>query len=205
MFGIFKFHAEREIHLESLYSSLMTIASMFGASVFISHSHGAFNLSGSLSHAMKILSTILLLGFLAVEGIWSRFSRRDAYLLSCYVIPGSVILSNVLSPQYFIWAFPLLLLLAVEIFPARHASPWILGALSIAVGAMTIWIFPYNFVSTELNPHALVPMIQNESSPPASIPALILGLRNFAYLGVVIWLGVMLYKRIDQVNASSGD
>ena len=41
----------------------------------------------------------------------------------------------------------------------------------------------------------------------ASLPRrpLILGLRNFTYLGVVIWLGVMLYKRIDQVNDQSPD
>ena len=63
VFGIFKFHAEREIHLESLYSSLMSIASVFGSTVFISHSHGAFNLSGDLSGAMKILSTILFWDF----------------------------------------------------------------------------------------------------------------------------------------------
>ena len=161
VFGIFKFHAEREIHLESLYSSLMSIASAFGSNVFVSHSHGAFNLSGDLSGAMKTLSTLLLLGFLGSAGLWalcrwSRYTRQDAYRMACYAIPGSVILSNVLSPQYFIWAMPLVLLLAAEIFPQDKTPRLILAALLILVALTTTWIFPYNFISTQQNPHALV-------------------------------------------------
>ena len=53
----------------------------------------------------------------------------------------AVIFSNVLSPQYFVWAFPLLLLSAVEIFPAGRVLPWILGALLVAVAATTTWFF----------------------------------------------------------------
>jgi hypothetical protein len=208
VFDIFQFHAEREIHLESLYSSLMSIASAFGATVFITQSHGAYNLSGDLWHVMKILSTLLLLGFLAGEGLWallrwSRYTRQDAYRIACYVIPGSVILSNVLSPQYFIWAFPLVLLLAIEIFPEGRVRPLILAGLLIAVAVMTTWLFPYNFFSQEFspNPHALIPMNAVALRlPPVTTPAVILGLRNFTYLGVALWLGVMLYKRIDQVN-----
>jgi hypothetical protein len=208
VFGIFKFHAEREVHLESLYSSLMSIASAFGLKVFITQSHGAFNLSGDLWGVMKILSTVLLLGFLAGEGLWallrwSRFTRQDAYRIACYVIPGSVILSNVLSPQYFIWAMPLVLLLAVEIFPEGRVRPLILGGLLIAVAVMTTWIFPYNFISQESNPnpHALIPVNALPLKlPPVTMPAIILGLRNFTYLGVVIWLGIILYKRIDKMQ-----
>ncbi len=210
VFHVFKFHAEREIELESLYSSLMSIASGFGSKVFVSFSHGANELSGDLGHAMKILSTLLLLGFLAGEGLWalirwSRYTRQDAYRVACYVIPASVIFSNVLSPQYFIWAFPLLLLLAVEIFPEGIVSPLILAALLITLAVMTTWIFPYNYYGGASNPHALIPLNAVPFFlPPASMPAFILGLRNFTYLGAVIWLGVMLYKRIDRVNDSSG-
>ena len=104
------------------------------------------------------------MGFLAGEGVWallrwSRYTRQDAYRIACYVIPGSVILSNVLSPQYFIWAIPLVLLLAVEIFPEGRVRPLVLAGLLIAVAVTTTWIFPYNFVSSESNPnpYALIP------------------------------------------------
>ena len=207
VFDIFKFHAERVVHLESLYSTLMMIASLFGPRAFVSHSHGAFDLSGDLSNAMITLSKILLGGFLAGTGIWallrwSRFSREDAYRLTCYVIPTSVILAIVLSPQYFVWAFPILLLLAVEIIPEGRASPWILGVLLIVVGAMTIWVFPYNFGSTIENPHALVPMPLTDHLDPSALTAyIVLGLRNFIYLGVVVWMGVMLFKYIYRAEA----
>lgn len=209
VFDIFKFHAERVIQLESLYSTLMMIGALFGPKAYISHSHGAFDLSGDLSPVLMTLSNILLLGFLAGAGIWSflrwsRFSRQDAYRLTCYVIPTAVILSKVLSPQYLVWAFPPLLLLAVEIFPKGRVSPWILGALLIVVAATTIWVFPYNFISIKSNPHALVPMTQMDHLDPDALTAyIVLGLRNFLYLGVVLWLGVMLFVRIDQMPNSS--
>ncbi|MGA2059313.1 MAG: hypothetical protein ABSG67_02440, partial [Thermoguttaceae bacterium] len=208
-FGIFKFHAEREVHIESLYSSLMSIASAFGGQVYVSFSHGAFNISGDLSDVMKILSTILLLGFLAGEGVWalhrwSRYTRQDAYRIACYVIPGSVIVSNVLSPQYFIWAIPLVLLLAIEIFPEVRIRPHVLSGLLIFVCVTTTWIFPYNYGDTKSNSYALIPKdAVLLKLAPVTTAAVILGLRNYVYLGVVIWLGVMLYKRIDQVNEQS--
>jgi hypothetical protein len=212
VFDIFKFHAEREIHLESLYSSLMSAASTFGSTVYISHSHGAFNLSGDLWGLMKFLSSVLLLGFLGAMGLWallrwSRYTRQDAYRMGCYAIAGSVILSNVLSPQYFIWAFPLALLLAAEIFPKGIILPLVLAGLLIAVAVTTTWVFPYHFLylPSNQNTDILVPISAVDLKlPPSPTPASVLGLRNFTYLGTVIWLGAMLYKRIDRVNAPSG-
>jgi hypothetical protein len=210
VFTIFKFHAERGIQLESLYATLMMIVSAFGPRAFITHSHGAFDLSGDLSNVMIMLSKMMLLAFLAGTGIWallrwSRFSRQDAYRLTCYVIPASVILSNVLSPQYFIWALPLLLLMAVEIFPTGRVSPWILGALLFVVVATTTWIYPYHYLSTGLNPHNLVTLPLMDHLDPAALTAYtVLGVRNFTYLGVVLWLGVKLFKRVDPVRGSAG-
>ena len=114
-----------------------------------------------------------------------------------------VILSNVLSPQYFVWAFPLLLLLAVEIMPEGQVRPWLLGALLVAVAVTTTWIFPYNYFCNEANPYALVPMHPNEPLVPSLIVYQILALRNFIYLGVVLWLGVMLFKRINHLSTLS--
>ncbi len=208
VFALFMHHAEREIQLESLYSTLMMIAAVFGEPVFVSHSHGAFNLAGNLSHAMKILSSILLFGFLAGLGLWavlrwSRYTRQHAYLLSCYVISSAVILSNVLSPQYFIWAFPLLLLLGIEVFPSGQIMPWILGALLVGLALMTTWIFPYNYFCSELNPHGLIPISRTDSLASSPIGYVILGLRNLTYLGMVLWLGVIICKlprKQDKIN-----
>jgi 4-amino-4-deoxy-L-arabinose transferase-like glycosyltransferase len=202
VFALFEHHAEREIQLESLYSTLMMIVSALGGpAAVVSHSHGAFNLSGDLSHAMKILSTVVLFGFLAILGLWSllrwsRYGRRDAYCLTCYALSGAVILSNVLSPQYFIWAFPLLIILTAEVYPSAKLMPWIIGALLVAVSAMTTWVFPYHYFYTESNPYGLVSFDHLGELAPSSIGYVVLGLRNFTYLAIILWLGVMLYKKL---------
>jgi hypothetical protein len=203
VFDLFKHHAEREIQIESLYSSLMIIASAFGWQTFVSYSDGAYNLSGNLSNFMKLLSEILLLGFLAAMGVWallrwSRYSRRDAYCFSCYVIPATVILSNVLSPQYFIWAFPLLLLFTAEIVDGGKILPWIIGVLLVSVALMTTWICPYNYACTDLNQRGLIPMTLAYPMPPYLTAHVVVGVRNFVYLVAIIWLGVMLIMRIDR-------
>jgi hypothetical protein len=208
VFNLFKHHAEREIQIESIYSTFMMIASLFGSNVSITPSHGAINLTGYLSHTMKILSLILLLGFLAGMGIWAllrwtRFSRRNAYCFACFVIPASVILSNVLSPQYFIWALPMLLLLAVEIAPAGKVLPWVLGALLIAVTIMTTWLFPYHYFSRDPDSNVLILMNGSSSLVSSPVAYIVLGVRNFIYLGVIIWLGAALYKRVDQIETAN--
>jgi hypothetical protein len=208
VFYLFKHHAEREIQIESLYATFMWIASCFGSPVFVTHAEGAYNLSGSLAPATKVLSVILLVGLPVSLGIWalfrgSRYSRQDAYRLSCYVIAAAVILSNVLSPQFFLWAIPLLLLMAVEVLPAGRASPWVLGVFLIAVAAMSTWIFPYHYFCTPANPHGLIPLDREHLTQASNVAYLVLGARNLIYLGIVSWLGVMLFRRTGEITPNT--
>src|SRR5262249_3378680 len=46
VFAFLTYHAEREIQIESLYSTLMMIGAACGAPVHLTYLHGAFNLSG---------------------------------------------------------------------------------------------------------------------------------------------------------------
>ena len=197
---LFQHHAEREIQIESLYSTLMMIGRWFGNTVLVSHSHGAYNLSGDLSHAMKMLSTVLMFAFLGAIGLWalvrwSGYSRADAYRAVCYVIPATVILANVLSPQYFIWALPMLLLLAIEVFPAAGKGPWIVLALLVAVAVMTTWIMPYNYTS-RVSSHPLIHYADPYFLSP--LMCTVLAFRNFTYLGVVVWMGVAFFKTANR-------
>jgi 4-amino-4-deoxy-L-arabinose transferase-like glycosyltransferase len=207
VFDLFGEHAQREIQLESIYSTLMSMISIFGSPLSVKHAHGAFNLSGDWSHVMTIISKVVLLGFFVVLGLWavlrwSRYSRQDAYWLACFVPPAAVIISNVLSPQYFVWAFPLMLLLAVELFPFQRAPLWIVGVLVIVLAALTTWIFPYHYICTLLNPYGLVPMDKEGPLPPSPVSYIVLGVRNFLYLGLIVWLGVVMFKRIYSAPAS---
>jgi hypothetical protein len=208
VFALFQYHAEREIQIESLYATLMLAAGIFGAPVSVSQSHGSYNLIGTWGPAMKTMSVVLLLGFLAGLGLWAlrrgrQFRRQDAYRTACYAIAAAVILSNVLSPQYFLWAIPLLLLLAVEILPAGKALPWILAATLVAVAALSTWIFPYHYYCAPIsrfglpNSHALIPLDPKAPLAPSPAAYIVLGVRNFVYLGAILWMGVLLFKHED--------
>jgi hypothetical protein len=199
VFVLFPQHAARGIQLESLYTNLMLVGSLLGEPVFLSHSHAGYDVCGPLAPAMKTLSTIVLGGFLAgllayalLRG--SHYRRQNAYLLSVYSIAGVVICSNVLSPQYLLWALPLLLLLAMEILPAAGARMSIAGALLIAVAAMTTWIFPYHYFATASSPHGLVPMDLQQPIVPYSMAFTVLAVRNLTYLAVIVWIGMALFR-----------
>ena len=132
----------------------------------------------------KRIAAGLLLAFLAGLGLWSlrqgrRFSRQQALATACLALCGSVILAKVLSPQYFVWALPVALLLCTQVLPRRWTYSWLAAAGLIAVARITTWIFPYHYGEL-LDPdlwHA---------------PWLVLTVRNLLYLGIVAWLGVRL-------------
>lgn len=197
------YHSSRGIQLESFYSSLMLIGSLFGFPTFVSHFHGAYELSGNLEPAMKALSTILQLVFLASLGLWAllagnRYSRRDAYSVTLLVLAADVILSNVLSPQYFVWSIPLALLLTIELLPDRFLILYSFFAVMAVVVATTTWIFPYHYWVTAISPDGLVPLTLNQEHTVTPIAALILSVRNFAYLGAMIWLGIRLVRTMGK-------
>ena len=205
VFALFRHHVNRGIQIESLYSTAMMIFAYFGAQISIGHSDGSYILSGDLSQAMKTASIVISFMFLAGMGFWAlwrgaRYSRRDAYCFSLYAVLGAMILSNALSPQYFIWTFPLLLLLAVEVLPPGRLSVWMLGILMLAVAAWTTWLCPYHYFCSASDPRGLVPIIGTALSP-SPVAYIVLGLRNLTCLGVIAWLGAMLYCRIDEDSA----
>ena len=170
IFALFAHHAGREIQVESLYSTLMWLGSLFGRPISISLADGAYCVFGDWSGAMKMLSTGLLCGFLGTAGVWAifrgaRFRGAAAFALACYVLGASAIFSKVLSPQYFVWSIPLLLLAAVEVLPEKGKSAWILAGLLIVAAGLTTWLFPYHYfcvppglkAAPMLTSHGLIP------------------------------------------------
>jgi hypothetical protein len=210
VFGFLKHHAERGIQLESIYSSLMMVSSWFGAEFKLDHSHGAYEASGPLAPAMKIIASAGLVVFLAALGmrallLWRRYTRRTAFRYALFVICGAVILSNVFSPQYLLWALPLAMLLAIELMPAQPRWRAVLCLALIVIAAMTTWLFPYNYFRSNVIPGAtsvgLIPQIPAEFQEPSPVAVSVLVLRNLAYLGAVVWLGALLLWRASEPEA----
>ncbi len=152
IFELFIFHSQRGIQIESLYSTLMMIGSLFGSDIFMRVAYGGVDLAGDSARWMIIFSTIMLILFLSCAWLrllfWPRESSRlMGYRIVSFVIIGAVILSKVLSPQYFIFALCMSLLLATEEFSQSFTKLWALTALWLIVAGLSTWLFPYHYIS----------------------------------------------------------
>ena len=205
VFALLKYHGERRIQIESLYSTFMMIGSLFGRQIYVVQSHAAFDLEGSLANLMTALSSVLMYGFLAGLWLWAFFRRAAfrgaaAYRVACFALIGAVIFSKVLSPQYFLWAFPLIVLLAIDIAPIRGISMWLLAGMLTAIAGLTTWLFPYHYANWPGHP-GLLPIDSPDPSVLLPAPCIVLGARNLLYLGIVLWMGWMLFRSESRVVA----
>jgi hypothetical protein len=205
VFSLFKYHSERGIQVESLYSTLMMIASLFGSDVFILSGYGSYQTSGDLSKLMIGLSTVVMLVFLAATWIWlffrpTQLSRREGYRLACYTLFATVILAKVLSPQYFIWSLPMSLLLAVDVFRRNKSQPWAFAALWLIVAVLTTWLFPYHYFTDPASP-GLVSRNPVEAKILNTVPCVVLALRNFLYFAMAAWLGWLVFRGVRYDSA----
>jgi hypothetical protein len=194
VFGFVGYHKDRGLEVCSLYASLMMLGKFNGTPLTTYFANQSWNLR-SPGSIMPSLAGVSLLIFLGGAGLWAlldgvRFSRQRAYRWSLFALTMSVILSKVLSPQYFIWAFPLAILLALEVGSSRQ----IIIALMLCplLAALTTWLFPYNFYSgptgpfqQPINPWGLVPDLH---WPAVSI----LLARNLLYLVLIVGLGGLM-------------
>jgi len=185
------FHSNRGLQLESLASSLLIVASWFGLKVEAVHPYGGFDLASSWSAIAKTISNIALFGFLAIAGLkalieWRNYTPERAYRYALWVIATAVILATVLSPQYFVWALPVILMLAVELLPEGKGGAVVVAISLIVIALLSTWIFPYHYFEDDLR-SSLV-----ELDRPACI---VLVVRNLLYFCIVAGLGVLLLVR----------
>ncbi len=196
VFSLVAFHVQRGLQLESLYSTLMAIDHLFGAPIAITLWEGGADLSGGWAPTLNTLATILLAVFLGSVAAWcflhARHDCQAGYRFMVFAIVGAVILSKVLSPQYFIWALPLMLLLAIDVLGSSPRACWFAGASLILIAALTTWVFPYHYFDFAVTPLGLeLPPAQALLSPPGG-PFVVLAVRNFAYMACVVMLGVRI-------------
>ena len=204
VFWMFSFHANRGIQAETIYASAIKFASLFGVQAKIENKNFCFEILGTLSVPMKTVALVLQLVFFLGLGLnallsWKRFNRQTAYQSVCLAIIGAVILANVFSPQYLIWAIGLVILLAVDALPDRMADRWIMLGSLILVVAATTWVFPYHYFidnySTTYAKDGSPTFVYQGVYDPSPITWLTLTVRNVSYLAMVVWLGVAMFKQ----------
>jgi hypothetical protein len=207
--GFLTYQAGRGIEIESLYATIMAAASLVGPPIAATLSHSGTDLTGPLAPAMKALRTMALAGLVGGLALWAlrrgdRYTRTAAYQVSCLAITATIVLSNVLTPQYFIWTLPMMLLLATDLFGETPRTHLLAAGLLIALAGLTTWVFPYHFYYADgTTPLALVPIRGDRPLAPSPWPFIVLGVRNVLYLMLAGWLGRRLVTRPD-LSRSSG-
>jgi len=186
------FHAERGIEIESIYATLMMVMAPWGFRIEAVHGSGCWNLVSSLAPILASASTWLLAAALLAMLLWvwcrkASYERDDAFRIACLSILVAVTLSKVFSPQYLVWAVPLLLLLAADVLDNRAFITLTCGIIFTAL--LTTAVFPYLFFEqgrsrldfVDFNPYALVPNLH-------PLPCALLVLRNLLWMGAVVWV-----------------
>lgn len=151
--NMFDYHSLRGVQVESTYSSLMMLLEPT-RSLQAYHDFGSWNLGGRWESFFVTASPWITIGLLGLLGLrcllyeWSGsvFDRSVAYRFACVVLPVAAATSKVLSPQYFLWLLPLLILAAVE-YVDRRRFVWHAAAVLVICAAST-FLFPFHYVDT---------------------------------------------------------
>jgi uncharacterized membrane protein len=144
-----EYHGRRGIQIESLYASIAMLANFAGVEAAIGHEYGAFQISNAFTAFMAKASMIFIgCSVLAVYIIFVLKTRESKNKDSQFVWAALIALSSfaifnkVLSPQFFLWLFPLAsIMLATSPRRAPMAILWTAAALATAI------IFPYLYRS----------------------------------------------------------
>ena len=151
----FTYNTVRPIQVEALPATLLWVGSWAGVPAWPDHSFHSWNLVGPLDGSLSALSTLALLfgsAWVYLRQLTGHLSYGRALLALVLV---AICTSRVLSPQYLIWALPLVA--AVE---GDYDVRW------LAICALTTLIYPFAYRSFQL--YGL--------STPDSYPVLFLGL-----------------------------
>lgn len=175
--GPFTFNAQRPLQVESVPASLLWLSSFAGLPVAADRSFNSYNLLGQASGVIGFAADLALVGGCLLV-YWRQLQRRMGFgraLALCVLVV--LCTDRVLSPQYFIWALPL-----VAIVEGEYDLVW------LAVCALTTLIFPFAYDSTGLAGHPMPPEY------PLYFPALI-AVRNALLVVATVRLATRTARR----------
>ncbi len=180
---------QRPTQIESLQSSALWLAKLFGAPYQISYSFGSLNALSPLSDTVSLTGTgLCIAGLLATFWLqWSgrlNLARSAVALLLVLVATGKVF-----SPQYLIWLIPLVAYTGVFRNSTLCSICW--GALLL----LTTFIYIF-FYARMPDPHTAAQIARGLVGFPEAIALrnALLGFLTLAYL--LNWFGTRLPREI---------
>jgi hypothetical protein len=179
-----RYHLSRGIHVESLWGSILFIASRQGLASQLEFGAGALHFTGNVAEGLRFVCDLGVLAVMAA-GIYvtARLPRGDVRMMSAAMLGTlclAMVASPVLSPQFILWVVPLGVA-AVAAEPSR-SLPLLLTGIAVATAA----IFPF---------------LYSELASGAPLPVILLWGRNLALLWV--GLSVLLRAWSARINATA--
>lgn len=201
-FNFLAFHSSRGIQVESLYATVLSVASYAGASKSVARNYFFHEIVGPLAPTLKLLSRVLMVGFLCIAGLWAlcqgrRYDREQAYRLACFALLATVTLANVLSPQYLIWLLPMAMLLSAELPAASTNKRWLLLAAMMGVAGLTLLDFPITYFQLIDQPDS------GPHRPIVYVAEAVVGVRNAVLAALDVWLGVQVVRAARFVRTAT--
>jgi hypothetical protein len=139
---VFQYHLKRPLQIESVLGTPFLVGKALGrTTVAVGYSHVSHEIIAHGAWAVAVLSGPITL--LAVGGVlWLLYRRRRFLRATPRALPTALyavllalmVGSKVLSPQYFVWLLPVIVLVTID--------DLVLGVLSLAVLALTQIEFP---------------------------------------------------------------
>jgi hypothetical protein len=137
VFELFRYHFERGVQIESVWSNLQLVRLGSTAPDFVVFRHGCHNLATETSRILLPVSTLLGGAVLATSLAlaWRREARAEE--IFAWTIVSFIAVGKVLSPQFFVFLSPLLLVLS-------RKRDWY-GGLVVLLSALTTCVYPFRY------------------------------------------------------------
>lgn len=166
------YHGDRSVQLESLWSGLSMLQALALGRVIHTGYQNMSVINVDVTHHFVLLAKMLVVGGLGylLYRIWKTKQSHDFGALLSVILLWALAVSPVLSPQYFTWVVPLVLVVTLgRCVDKRDVSPraiLVIG-LTLLTAYLTKWIFPAHY---------------NDLIGQHTLPMLMLNLRNGALL-----------------------
>lgn len=145
--ALLNYHLNRGIQIESTPAVVELTAMHFGLHGTVYYEYGSFNVHTRYEHALTVVSTLavfctVLAGTLIV--LRCAVDARSMPLLLSAILATTVFVGKVLSPQYFIFLAPLVIVVPAARGQVGAAIEWL---LVFSVSVLTGIIFPWDYDS----------------------------------------------------------
>jgi hypothetical protein len=140
---LLRFHAERPVQIESGPAAIEMALTTFGLSTDVTFSYGGVNLESSLAGFLTASGSMLIGAACLASAILvlcRNVSTESFALLTGAVLSAAMVLSKVLSPQYFLFLLPVIVVLQV---PRERAAAMVNWLLIVVIYIITGLIYPW--------------------------------------------------------------